>query len=296
MYKEVEDILVCPRCGSKINIRKIYLKEGEEIIEGTLNCEKNHKFYIKHGIIDFHYKENKNVSNLAQFYFERDFENINIAIENKTPNNLRNFQNLSKQYMNAIIQKKKYKNVLDIASGRSILLEGMAEKFSHNPNIVSLDLNFAVLKYNRKMIKKINPKAKITYIACDYLNLPFKNSAFDCITSYYGFPNMTQSSPRVMQESYRILRRKGLVLDARILVSDKDEYYNQLKAIATANMNFPNPEIVSVEQLILQIYKKIGFSEFKNEKIGESIGEFNELDIIPMQGQKFKSSVLIIKK
>ncbi|WP_010294097.1 hypothetical protein [Clostridium senegalense] len=92
MYKEVEDILVCPICGSKINIRKIYLKEGEEIIEGTLNCEKNHKFYIKHGIIDFHYKENKNLPNLAQFYFERDFENINLNIENKTPNNLKNFK------------------------------------------------------------------------------------------------------------------------------------------------------------------------------------------------------------
>ncbi|MGL4730270.1 MAG: class I SAM-dependent methyltransferase [Clostridium sp.] len=296
MYSEIEGILVCPICRSKIRIKKIYHKDGEEIVEGVLKCEKEHKFYIRHGIIDFHYKENKNIPNLSEFYLERNFGELNNMIDNKTPKNLKKFQKLSKDYITAVVQKKKYNIILDIASGRSILLKNMAEKLSSKANIVSLDLSFSALKYNREQIKKHNPKAKITYIACDYLNLPFKDKSFDCITSYYGFPNMTQASPMVMKEGYRILQKKGLVLDTRVFISEKDEYYNQLKAISTANMNFTNPEIVAVENTVIQIYKQIGFSEFKSEKIGESIGEFNELDIIPMQGQKFKSSVIITKK
>ncbi|MGG7165476.1 class I SAM-dependent methyltransferase [Clostridium ihumii] len=296
MYTDVVEDLICPICKSKIRVRKIYLKDNDEVIEGTLCCENNHKFYIKHGVIDFHYKENTNTPNLSEFYFERNFKELNKIIEQKTPDNLKKVHILSKNYISAIINKIKPKIVLDIASGRSILLETLAEKVNCNLNVISTDLNFATLKYNRERIKKINSNIKITYIACDYLKLPIKDNTVECVTSFYGFPNLTVNSPYIMKECGRILKNKGLILDSRIVVNEKDDYFNKIKAATKQNLGFPNPEIVAVEEKIKEIYSSIGFSEYKCETIGESIGEKNELDIIPAKGEKFKACVIISKK
>lgn len=296
MYGEITELLACPICKSKMKLGKVFVKEGEEIIEGTIKCENKHKFYIKYGVLDFHFKENRNIRNFTELYLEKNFTLIDENIENNTPKNLKKINDECKNEIVRVICKKDYKYILDIASGRGIALEEMAKNLSKDKCVISADINFAALKYNRLKNKKYNPKCKMNYIACDCESIPFLNNSIECIVSFYGFPNMLKGHSEAIKESFRVLKSRGRVLDSRILVSDKDEYFNKIKETSINQLNFLNPEDILVGERVAKLYKNIGFSDIKIEKIWQSIGEENIIDLVPVKGQKFKISLLSCKK
>lgn len=52
MKSIIINLIVCPTCGKKLNV-KSKQKIKDEVIEGYLKCSKNHKFQIKKGIPRF---------------------------------------------------------------------------------------------------------------------------------------------------------------------------------------------------------------------------------------------------
>lgn len=123
-------------------------------------------------------------------YDDYDYEELDNNIVAETP---ASFQQITKETKKVIIQKiqnEKPVLLLDIATGRGELFQELLLHISAKTQIICTDLSFQVLKYDRLKAKKINPNAKVNYIACDATRLPFNSSSIDMAVSFFGIANM----------------------------------------------------------------------------------------------------------
>ena len=82
----------------------------------------------------------------------------------------------------------------------------MLKELQGKSQILCTDLSFEVLKYDRLKAKKINPKVKVNYIACDATKLPLKDNSIDTATSFFGIANMLNLTLEGIKEANRVLK------------------------------------------------------------------------------------------
>jgi len=100
---------------------------------------------------------------------------------------------------------------LDVAGGTGDLSAGMAKQVGADGLVVLTDINAAMLARGRD---RMLDEGRVGNLRCSLANaecLPFKDSAFDCVTIAFGLRNVTNKQA-ALQSMLRVLRPGGRLL------------------------------------------------------------------------------------
>ncbi len=281
MYRKIIELMECPKCKNKFKIEE---KETfkEEIISGYIGCDCGGKWEITEGVLDFGSEEQKGVNNWSEITREITFAELDRLIMKKTPQNQLQLQEKAKVFIADFIKEAKPDFIIDIATGRGMLLDKISSDLPPKTHLVCTDLSKTVLKADREKIKKKHPEAKISYIACDVTGLPFKDNSFDLVLSFFGVANMRASILPGLKETQRVLKGEGTFLNVSIVVKEESQSYKVLQE------NFGEKGKHFIDFVLctglLDFHKKSGFPRVDLKMIGESTAGKNELDLIPVEG------------
>lgn len=285
MYKELLKLLKCPKCNRKLNLI-VEKKENHEILEGKLTCEGGHDWVINEGIINFGSVEQELANNWKESYEEYNDEELEQQILERVPQNQIMIGNKAKKFIIDGISNNEGEFILDIATGRGELFREMVKSINTESQIICTDLSFEVLKYDRLRAKKINPKAKVNYIACDATNLPFKDNTIDAIVSFYGIQNMLNLAIDGITEAKRVLKYGKSMFDSYIVIDENSKGFKTLKEFCQDN-KVMGAEEFTIKTGIEKSYTQVHFNRIDIVTIGESIGEKNDFDLLPFEGDWF---------
>lgn len=294
MYEEIIPLLKCPNCDTPLRLIDSALKNGE-IIEGKLKCNCDEIWEIRDGVLDFRIEEQENVNRWSELTKDMSFEELDEMILSKTPQNQ---QELTLKTIEDIIN---YLNVnkpdfaVDIATGRGMLLNELVKELKHEFHLVCTDLSYVVLKADREKIQKYNPKIKVSFVSCDATNLPFLDNSYDLILSFMGISNMGNLIPKALKETFRVLKRNCKFLNGTIIIEENSEGYKVLKEFF-GEQGSEGFEKFLLTNEVVKFHKDTGFKEAEFKMIGESIGEKNELDLLPYEGEWFSIGNVYAKK
>ena len=286
MYKELSKILMCPECNKDLTL-SVIKEENDEIVEGKLTCENNHNWIIKDGVINFGSKEQELANNWSESYKEMNYEEVDKKISAGIPENTKELNNKAINFIiNKINNNNEIQVVLDIATGRGMLLTDLVKNITTDVQIICTDLSFDVLKYDRLKVKQINPNIKVNYIACDATKLPFRENSIDLAVSFYGIANMLDKMGTGILDAKRVLKDGKLLLNSGFIIKENSEGYNVAKRWFTTN------DIVNAVNYLTQfgfekVHQDANFSSTELVKIGEDIGQRCEHDLIPFEGEWF---------
>ncbi|MDV8110414.1 class I SAM-dependent methyltransferase [Paraclostridium benzoelyticum] len=285
MYKELLKLLKCPKCNRKLNLI-VEKKEHHEILEGKLTCEGGHDWVITEGIINFGSEEQELANNWKESYEEYNDEELEQQILEMVPQNQIIIGNKAKKFIIDGINNNEGEFILDIATGRGELFREMIKSINTESQIICTDLSFEVLKYDRLRAKKINPEAKVNYIACDATNLPFKDNTIDAIVSFYGIQNMLNLAIDGITEAKRVLKYGKSMFDSYIVIDEGSKGFKTLKEFCEDN-KVMGAEEFAIKTGIEKSYTQVHFNRIDIVTIGESIGEKNDFDLLPFEGDWF---------
>ena len=140
--------------------------------------------------------------------------------------------------------------------------------------------------------KKINPKVKVNYIACDATKPPLKDNSIDIATSFFGIANMLNLTLEGIKEANRVLKNGKYFFNAFITIKEDSKGFQSIKQFYKDN-NAIEMEKFLLEPAIEKAYSEANFKDIKIITIGESIGEKSELDLIPFEGEWF--AVIVVE-
>ncbi len=286
MYKELLKILYCPICKSEFKVKEIELM-NDEIIEGTLICEEGHKYSIHKGVIDFCSEEQSMANQWSEAYKENDYESYDEQIESMKSDKEKAQQKKVLDHLVNELSKMEKGTIVDIASGRGMLLTQLAANVKDSINIIATDLSFDVLMYDRLKLKKIRPNLHVDFIACDAANMPFKSGSIDSAVSFFGIANMLGIVESGMKEASRILNDNGKLLDAFLLIREDSKGFEALKHVCAEN-KITGAEKAYLESNVTQMHKNY-FGNVHCDIVCEDIKDMeeNRIDLLPYPGEWF---------
>lgn len=294
MYEEIIPLLKCPNCDTPLHLIDSALKNGE-IIEGKLKCNCDEIWEVRDGILDFRVEEQESVNRWSELTKDMSFEELDEMILSKTPQNQQELTLKTIEDIINYLNGNKPDFAVDIATGRGMLLNELVKKVKHEFHLVCTDLSYVVLKADREKIQKNNPKIQVSFVSCDATKLPFLDNSYDLVLSFIGISNMGNLIPKALKETFRVLKRNCKLLNGTIIIEENSEGYKVLKDF------FGEQGSEGFEKFLLanevgKFHKDAGFKEAEFKMIGESIGEKNELDLLPYEGEWFSIGNVYAKK
>lgn len=232
MYADILKILRCPVCGCTFEM-EANETEDDEIIEGVLECEEGHEYFIREGVIDFGSEEQDSMNRWSEAYEETDYESLDAEIEaSKTDEERAQDEKLIGTFIrDAARQEDGF--ILDVASGRGMLLNRLVPAVKEGVHVIANDLSFDVLKYDRLKLKEICPERKVSFIACDATNLPLADASAERVVSFFGICNMMGLAEEGIKEAARVTGWK--LMNAFVLIKEDSEGFRDVQTFCREN-------------------------------------------------------------
>lgn len=293
MFKEIIPLLSCPCCKKEFTCFSSET-ENEEITEGYIECAEGHRYPIHKGVLNMSSAEQEDSNAWSDYYQEMSYEELDRALEERKTENQRNIQRKFLTDTAAETAKLKKGFLLDIASGRGLLLSKLIETSGSDVHIISADLSFTVLMYDRLKFADKARHLKVSYIACDATNLPFKPDSLDMACSFSGFMNMGSLFEAGIAESARILKKGASLIHATAYMNPETAGFREVEKILD-NMNFKAVTRNLVQEDVLALHGRY-FSTVSDKFSYEGIAEGEEADLIPYHGDWFANAVITAVK
>lgn len=293
MYKAIVNHLCCPKCRGDLTL-KVAVEIDNDVMEGLLACENNHTFQINQGIADFNSNEQSFANQWESMSEEQRFADLDREMDAKNPDAVLERREM---VLDAIVSKVAGHNgkvVLDIASGRGLLLTKLASNLADDVHILSVDLSAYVLKYDRQKFKRLAPGKKISYLACDATNLPIKECVIDAAATYCGFSNMLGCAGEALQEAHRVLKPGGVLLDSFVVIGQDSKGCETLRQIC-AQQNITGAEEFFLHEGLNKNHSAL-FADVACNTVFEGIGVGNGMDLLPYPGEWYAEQVFISRK
>lgn len=290
MYTNILTVLRCPHCGAEFQLMESK-REDDEIIEGKIVCEKGHAFYIHDGILDFQSQEQEIFNSWSEFDKDERYAELDRKIDENKTENQRKIEN---DFINAIAREVKNLRtgfLLDVASGRGLLLRELLKNAGSDVDIISVDLSFHILKQDRLKFRESYPQARVSYIACDATRLPIQDNSIDMACTFLGFTNMANLMENGIQDAARVLKDNAPLINSSVYMDENaDGAKRTAKCLAENHME--GAEKIYIRSELLAIHKKY-FRTVREKIIYEGIAEAVDDDLIPCAGEWFANAVLI---
>lgn len=293
MYKAIINYLCCPKCRTNLALR-VKVENEDDVLEGALTCECGHTYRINRGVVDFNSEEQGFANQWESMSEDQSFEELDRDIDEKNPTEVIQRREMVLSAIVGAVSNRDCKFVLDIASGRGLLLTELTKHLSDDVHIISIDLSAFVLKYDYQKFKQIAPNKKISYLACDATNLPLKDSMVDAATTYCGFSNMIGCADRALQDAHRVIKPGGVLVDSFVVIENESQGYEILHQVCNEQ------GITGAEDFFLHdgLEKQHGdlFLTVKCNTVFEGIGVGNGMDLLPYDGEWYAEQVFISEK
>lgn len=293
MYKAIADRLCCPKCRSNFTL-KAEAETEDEVIEGALICENGHAFRITQSVADFNSVEQGFANQWETLSEDRNFEEMDREMDSCSPDIVLERR---EKVLDAVVRGVSDSGsqvVLDIASGRGLLLTELAAKLREDVHIISVDLSAFVLKYDCQKLKRIAPNRKISYLACDAANLPLKDCAVDAAATYGGFSNMPGCAGEALRQAHRVLKPGGVLVDSFVVIDKDSKGYETLRQVC-AEQNITGAEDYFLHEELEKHHGEL-FASVACSVVLEGIGVDNGMDLLPYPGEWYAEQVFISKK
>ncbi|MFX0044051.1 MAG: class I SAM-dependent methyltransferase [Candidatus Hodarchaeota archaeon] len=294
MYKEIIALLKCPNCNKPLHLVDSVLEAGE-IVEGKLKCYCEETWEIRKGVLDFRVEEQESVNRWSELTKDMTFEELDELILEKTPKNQRKLTEDAISDIIKFVNLNKPDVVIDIATGRGMLLIELIKKIKHEFHLICFDLSYVVLKADRKKIKKYNTKIKVSFVSCDATNLPFLDNTYDLALSFQGISNIGPLIPKALKEVHRVLKRNHYLLNSSIIIEQNSKGYELSKEFFS-KVSSGDFEKFLLASEVEKIHLDAGFEKAEFKMIGESIGQKSELNLLPYEGEWFGIGNIYSKK
>lgn len=290
MYTNIMSVLRCPHCGTRFELVESQI-ENEEIVEGKIICEKGHVFSVREGILDFNSQEQESLNAWNEYYEEESYDDFDGRLDaHDTETQRKN----KKDFLAGIVEEARKLNdgyLLDVASGRGLLLRELLRNIDTPVSIIATDLSFQVLKYDRIKLNEINPRVKVNYIACDATRLPIENNSIDMVCTFAGFTNMMNLMEDGIKDAARVLKTGALLINSSVYMKENADGAQRVASYFREN-DMVGAEKMFIREELLAIHKKY-FKNIHEKIIYEGIAETVEIDLIPCTGEWFANVVLI---
>lgn len=293
MYRELVDLLKCPCCGADLRLTDVR-KEAREVIEGTLICGTGHRFGIVEGVADFGSSEQTDANSWSEYYREMRYDELDAAIDSRKTDRQKQTERDFLNGITAETAKLEQGVLLDVASGRGMLLRRLLQTAKPSVHIVATDLSFEVLACDRIKLKSVNPDIRVSYVACDATALPFRDRSIDMVCSFAGFMNMMNLMENGIAEAARVLKPGRCLIDSVMYMEEASDGYREVREILSGN----GMETVADHLLrdrLLDLYSRY-FGAVSDRTVYEGIGEKAEGDLLPYEGAWYAQSVIRAEK
>ena len=287
----------CPLCGEIFQLQ-ITKTEKDEVIEGLLCCGENHRFGIHAGVVDFGSQEQEIGNDWSKYLDDKSPEEFDKEIEDAKSEKEKQEQAALLHKTKDLVLEKKPELVIDIASGRGMLLSTLLESDlpDNSCTLVATDLSFEILAKDRLKFKRRFPDKSLVYIACDATNLPFADDTADVTVSFFGIFNMFNFIEKGIAEAARVTMSSGTLFNTFVDIKEDSEGYAKTAEICAQN-NMADTEKMCLFDHIKSIHEKY-FSELTPITVVESIcGESEHVgDLLPYSGEWYAYRVYAGRK
>jgi len=286
MYKDILGALRCPVCKKSFQLHE-QQTESDEVIEGAIVCSNNHRYAVHKGVIDFCSQEQEGMNQWSELIEDNDYEKLDQIVEAEKPAKEREQQQLHLNSIVEVAEQMEKGYIVDVASGRGMLLTKLAETVKETVHLIATDLSFDILMYDRIKLKKINPKARVSFIACDATAMPFVSGFADMVVSFFGVANMLGIVDKGVQEAARITKKNGRFLNGFLVIREDSKGFELVKKICKEN-KMSGAERTYLDEVMKELHKK-NFSEVVTHEVVADVRENieNKLDLLPYQGEWF---------
>lgn len=282
MRTEILPILMCPVCLNNLYISEIQARNDNEIIEGIISCSSGHFWKIKDGILDFEVVEGPS-DHWSKLYGTYDQYVADLKLKEKI---------LTIDRIINIIKEDKPQVLVDIASGMGTLVNHILMNVDHDMHIIITDLSLSILRYDRQYMTQNYPNKKISFIACDAANLPFKNSEVNLFTSF-GLENLLDKLVQGIAEAGRVLKPQGQLIYQAIIINENSEGFRVIDSLRKEGLNIVDK--AGTEEGIYNAICNKDFSQIVIDKLYDGIGDSTrsiEEGILPYPGEWYQDVVV----
>lgn len=294
MYQEIVPLLKCPNCNKPLHLVDSVLEAGE-VVQGNLKCSCEETWEIREGVLDFRVEEQESMNRWSELTKDMTFEELDEMILSKTPQNQ---QDLTEDTIKDIIDYlnlTKPEVVIDIATGRGMLLNELVKDIRQEFHLVCIDLSYVVLEADRRKIQKYNPRIKVNFVSCDATNLPFLDDSYDLALSFMGISNMIDLIPKALKEIHRVLKKNHYLINSSVIIEQNSDGYKLTKDFFSRDGSEGFEKFLLANE-VEKFHVDAGFKKAEFKMIGESIGQKSELDLLPYEGEWFGIGNIYTKK
>lgn len=293
MYKAILNCLCCPKCRRNLALRSD-IEVDDDVMEGLLTCESGHTFHIRKSVADFNSVEQGFANQWETLSEEQGFEELDRDVDEKNPVEIIQRRELVLGAIVDAVSSRDCKVILDIASGRGLMLTELVKHLGDNAHIIAIDLSAFVLKYDYQKFKRIAPNKKISYLACDATNLPLKDCVMDAATTYCGFSNMVGCADQALQDAHRVIKPGGVLVDSYVVIEKESQGYEILHRVC-AEQRITGAEEFFLHDGVAKHHENL-FSAVECKEVFEGIGVGNDMDLLPYDGEWYAEQVFISTK
>ena len=293
MYKEILPLLSCPCCKKSFSLFPAET-ENEEITEGFIECEEGHRYPVRKGVLHMGSEEQADSNTWSDYYQDMSYEELDKALDDRKTESQRKIQAKFLEDVTAETRRLKQGFLLDIASGRGLLLSKLIETAGPDVHIITSDLSFTVLMYDRMKFSEKTGNRKISYVACDATNLPFKSGSLDMVSTFVGYINMGSLFEAGVAESARVLKTGAPLIHASTYLDPESAGFREVEEILKT-MNAQDTLKNLVQQDVLATHCRY-FPKVSDTVSYEGIAEGEEADLLPRRGSWFANVVIRAEK
>ena len=262
MYQEILPLLSCPCCKKSFSLFPAET-ENEEITEGYIECEEGHRYPIRKGVLHMGSEEQADSNTWSDYYQDMSYEELDKALDEGKTENQKKILAKFLEDITAETGRLKQGFLLDIASGRGLLLSKLIETAAPDVHIIASDLSFTVLMYDR-------------------LKFAEKNM------------NMGSLFEAGVAESARVLKKGAPLIHASSYLDPESAGYREVEEILKS-MNAQDTLKNLVRQDVLATHSRY-FSKVSDTVSYEGIAEGEEADLLPRRGSWFANVVIRAEK
>ena len=293
MFQEILPLLSCPCCKKCFSLFPAET-ENEEITEGYIECEEGHRYPVRKGVLHMGSEEQADSNTWSDYYQDMSYEELDKALDEGKTENQKKILAKFLEDITAETGRLKQGFLLDIASGRGLLLSKLIETAAPDVHIIASDLSFTVLMYDRLKFAEKARNLKVSYVACDATNLPFKPGSVDMVSTFVGYMNMGSLFEAGVAESARVLKKGAPLIHASSYLDPESAGYREVEEILKS-MNAQDTLKNLVRQDVLATHSRY-FSKVSDTVSYEGIAEGEEADLLPRRGSWFANVVIRAEK
>lgn len=171
-------ILTCPVCQSTLNLTQASI-ENNGIKTGELTCQCSHRLYFEDGIL-IDPSSMKKIAEPDEAYFIRYIkQNSDRYLDNI-------YKAMEWGYRNIDVQSVENKLVMELGVGNGIFLSHVVKALPESTRYIAVDYDLNRLKYLKKMLERVDYKAKVVFICADFKQLPLRERQVNYVVDFYG--------------------------------------------------------------------------------------------------------------